>query len=215
VDIDRAALGPRHQRRIELLVGDGHVSADSPAARGPRGDCSGSGTGRATSRTIEYVGAARPAAGGSTGDDRRAIVRTTCDTSPNGLGPSAPSTQPLLRAQRRDSRPCAQVTWLGTCTDRRWVADPTPSDGPRRIPCIPGWSTAGGMLIAMATTPERNRVELKSIVGRLLAAASVAAWSAGAEGMCVRAVLAVFLALTLAAWCAPLVVDAFHRAVDE
>ena len=73
------------------------------------------------------------------------------------------------------------------------------------------------MLIAMSTNPERerNRGELKGIVGALLTAAPIAALPSGAAGVWVRVVVVGFLALTLAALSAAPVVDAINRALDE
>jgi hypothetical protein len=63
-------------------------------------------------------------------------------------------------------------------------------------------------------TQETLFIELKRAVHWLLTAASLVTW-AGPADVWVMVVLDVFLAIVLAAWCAPLVVDSINRTVDE
>jgi hypothetical protein len=63
-------------------------------------------------------------------------------------------------------------------------------------------------------TQETLFIELKRTVYRLLTTASLVTW-AGAADAWVMVVLDVFLAILLAAWCAPLVIDSINRALDE
>jgi hypothetical protein len=63
-------------------------------------------------------------------------------------------------------------------------------------------------------TQETLFIELKKTVYRLLTTTSLVTWASPADGW-VKVVLAVFLAMVLAAWVGPLVVDSINRTLDE